>query len=219
MTLSGKSYPNSDARLAILLLAAGEGSRLGAVPKALLKKEGQTLLRRFCNSVQTLHPVQVVVITGFHAQAIECELESIELTQSLANLPIKVVRNLQPMLGQSSSVRLGLESLDSNYDCLLIALCDQPNVGSKEIGELLNQFKQCEEVQEIVLPMVDGLRGNPVLFSKRVIDQILAIPGMVCRPYMDQHPELVRAYKTENQAYILDVDTNDDIQKLGLDGI
>jgi len=33
---------------------------------------------------------------------------------------------------------------------------------------------------------------------------------------MDQHSELVKSYATENDAYILDVDTQDDIQKLGL---
>jgi len=39
---------------------------------------------------------------------------------------------------------------------------------------------------------------------------------MVCRTYMDQYPELVKTYATDHDAYILDVDTQDDIQKLGL---
>jgi hypothetical protein len=36
---------------------------------------------------------------------------------------------------------------------------------------------------------------------------------------MDQHPELVKLFATENQAYLMDVDTPADIQKLGLDPI
>ena len=47
MTISGESIKNPKLRLAILLLAAGEGSRLGGLPKALLKKEGESLLSRF----------------------------------------------------------------------------------------------------------------------------------------------------------------------------
>jgi molybdenum cofactor cytidylyltransferase/nicotine blue oxidoreductase len=98
-------------------------------------------------------------------------------------------------------------------------LCDQPNVGASEIEVLLNQFHQRTPHQEIIMPMVNGQRGNPVLFSKAVIQRVLAIPGMVCRPYMDQHPELVKTVASDNQAYLQDVDTQADIQNLGLDRI
>ena len=37
----------SDSKLAIILLAAGEGSRLGFYPKALLEKNGTPLIKRF----------------------------------------------------------------------------------------------------------------------------------------------------------------------------
>jgi len=73
--------------------------------------------------------------------------------------------------------------------------------------------------QEIILPMTNGQRGNPVLFSKKVIDDILKIPGMVPRAFIDKHPRLVKTFETDNQAYIMDADTQADIQKLGLDAI
>ena len=116
-------------------------------------------------------------------------------------------------------MRLGIESVKSQYDVLLIALCDQPNIGKQEIESLLEQFKQRFTEQEIILPMVNGQRGNPVLFSRAEIQKILAIPNMVCRPYMDNHPELVKIFLTDNQAYLQDVDTQVDIQKLGIDSI
>ncbi|QWD67169.1 NTP transferase domain-containing protein [Polynucleobacter sp. MWH-Aus1W21] len=216
MTISGESFKNPKLRLAVLLLAAGEGSRLGGIPKALLKKEGDTLLRRFLRSIECLNPVETLVITGFYADAIEAEIHSIK--QKTGN-SISIIKNLNPELGQSSSVRLGLESLKSDYDVLLVALCDQPNIGVSEIEDLLEQFNQAGFNKEIVLPMVNGGRGNPVLFSKKVIEEILATPKMVCRPFMDQHPALVKVFETNNQAYLLDVDTQADIQKLGLDPI
>jgi len=122
-------------------------------------------------------------------------------------------------MGQASSVRLGITSLKSDYDVLLIALCDQPNIGADEIDALLERFNQLSKGQEIVLPMVNQQRGNPVLFSRKVMNQILVTPEMVCRSYMDQHPEIVHGFITDNQAYVLDVDTLSDIQKLGLDSI
>jgi len=212
MTFTGKSPQNSHLRLAILLLAAGEGGRLGGHPKALLKKDGRTLLRSFMTCVQEIAPVELVIVTGFYAQAIEAEIESCQIL----NLPIQVVRNPNPQLGQASSVRLGLEALRSVYDVLLVALSDQPNIGSSEIGMLLEQFDHRDTDEEIVLPRVNGQRGNPVLFSKKAVEDILSIPGMVCRPYMDQHPDKVKIFETDSTAFILDVDTEEDIQKLGI---
>jgi CTP:molybdopterin cytidylyltransferase MocA len=212
MTLTGKSSQNPRLRLAILLLAAGEGSRLGGHPKALLKKDGKTLLQSFISCVQGIAPVEVVIVTGFYAQAIESEIESCDIL----NLPVQVVRNSNPQAGQASSVRLGLEALKANYDVLLVALSDQPNIGSAEIGALLDQYRHRDAHQEIILPQVNGQRGNPVLFSKKAVEAILSMPGMVCRPYMDQNPALVKIYETDNTAFILDVDTEADIQKLGI---
>ena len=209
-------HPTSDStslRLAILLLAAGQGSRLGSHPKCLLKKSAHSLLKRFCDSAKALHTIELVVVTGFHAQIIEEHLQSF---QKDLNLPIKVVRNPNPEKGQTSSIRLGLESIVSDYDVLLVALSDQPEIGSAEIEALLTEFQTKDVEQEIILPMVNGQRGNPVLFSKKSIEAILLIPDMVCRPYMDAHPEKVRQFSTHHQAYLEDVDTVKDMQRLGV---
>jgi molybdenum cofactor cytidylyltransferase len=205
----GKS-PNSSIRLAVLLLAAGEGSRLGSHPKALLKRNGQSLLRRFCSSLAVFEPVEFIVVTGFHADLIESEIHSIE---QASPFPINVVRNVSSKDGQATSVRLGLESLHSQYDVLLVALSDQPGIGAPEVQALLDEYSHKENDQEVILPIVDQRRGNPVLFSYAAVNDILAIPGMVCRPYMDKHPEQVRLLKTHLQAFVLDVDTFEDIQR------
>jgi len=214
MNLSSASSKNPKVRLAILILAAGEGRRLGGYPKALLMKDGSSVLKRFIHSIQEFDPVETSAVTGFYSDEIELEIQSIH--KGMKN-SITVIRNPNPAAGQSSSVRLGLESLQSDFDILLIALCDQPNIGAQEIESLLEQFNQREPNQEIVLPIVNGQRGNPVLFSKAVIQRVLAIPGTVCRPFMDMHPELVKAFDTSNNAFILDADTEDDIQNLGLE--
>ena len=212
MNLAGKTSPTDHVRLAILLLAAGEGSRLGGIPKALLKKNGATLLRSFIETAQEMNPIDIVIVTGFHAEAIEEEIN----TMVAWHLPIQVMRNANPQDGQSSSVRLGLEALKSDYDALLVALSDQPNIQAAELQSLLKEFMHREANQEVVLPKVNGQRGNPVLFSKTAVKAILSVPGMVCRSYVDQNPELVKIYDTNNLAFILDVDTEADLQKLGI---
>ena len=204
---------SSNLRVAIVLLAAGEGSRMGSVPKALLQKDGKTLLERFCTAVKTLHPVEFIVITGFHATPIEQELNRLA---KLMGLSITIVHNQNASTGQASSVRLALESLDSAFDVVAMCLSDQPQIGEDELIALLNQFVDRDPHQDVVMPIVGGQRGNPVLFSKKAIDEMLQIPGMVCRSFMDQHPNRIKMFNSDNEAYILDVDTVADIQKLGI---
>ncbi|AKD25342.1 putative MobA-related protein [Polynucleobacter duraquae] len=210
MTSSSPSAHDSQLRIAVLLLAAGEGSRLGSHPKALLHRDGKTLLELFSSAIQGFSPVECIVVTGFHAQLIESEIA--KMNPSLTH-PMKIIRNGSPEEGQPSSVRLGLESLRTNFDVLLVALSDQPEVGAKEIQELLDEYAKRKDGQEIILPMVDGRRGNPVLFSYKAVLDVLAQPGMVCRDYMDTHPDKVRAMHTSNQAFVMDVDTTEDIQR------
>lgn len=208
---SSDTYP---LRLAVLLLAAGQGSRLGSHPKALLKQSGVTLLKRLLDAIQPFNPVEFIVVTGFHGEAIE---QSLAQMDSPFSRSIRLLCNPTPGVGQASSVRLGIEGLRSNFDALLIALSDQPAITSAEIGQLISAFSQRSPDKEIVLPMVDGQRGNPVLFSKKAIQNTVAIPDLSCRAYMDAHPEQVQLWHTNNIAFVCDVDTPEDMQKYQLD--
>lgn len=210
-TDSNDSHP---LRLAVLLLAAGQGSRLGSHPKALLKQAGVTLLNRLLDAVQPFNPIEFIVVTGFHGDAIEQALAQMESPFSQS---IRLLRNPNPDVGQASSVRLGIEALQSNFDVLLIALSDQPAITTTEIGQLLTTFSQRSAGKEIVLPMVDGQRGNPVVFSKKALQNTVAIPDLSCRAYMDAHPEQVQLWHTDNAAFICDVDTPEDMKKYQLD--
>jgi len=154
------------------------------------------------------------VVTGFHGDAIEQSLAQMDSSFSRS---IRLLRNPNPEVGQASSVRLGIEALHSNFDALLIALSDQPAITTTEIGQLLSVFSQRSAGKEIVLPMVDGQRGNPVVFSKKALQNTVAIPDLSCRAYMDAHPEQVQLWQTNNTAFVSDVDTLEDMKKHQLD--
>jgi CTP:molybdopterin cytidylyltransferase MocA len=209
-----KSSHTLPLRLAVLLLAAGQGSRLGSRPKALLKQNGVTLLKRLFDAVQPFNPVEFIAVTGFHGDAIE---EAFAQMDSPFSQSIRLLRNPAPESGQASSVRLGIEALHGHFDVLLIALSDQPAITSAEVSQLLSAFLQRSEGTEMLLPMVHGQRGNPVLFSKQALQSTVAVPDLSCRAYMDAHPEQVQVWHTDNDAFICDVDTPQDMQKYQLD--
>jgi molybdenum cofactor cytidylyltransferase/nicotine blue oxidoreductase len=154
--------------------------------------------------------VEFIAVTGFHGDAIE---QALAQMNSPFSRSIRFLRNPNPEMGQASSVRLGIEALQSNFDILLIALSDQPAITTAEVSQLLGAFSQRSAGTEIVLPMVRGQRGNPVLFSKQALKNTLAVADLTCRAYMDANPEQVEIWHTENEAFIWDVDTPHDMKK------
>lgn len=190
-------------RVGAVLLAAGEGSRLGSVPKCLLRLQGVPLINRHLIALSGGGIDEVVVVTGYHHADIEPAVET---------FPVTVVRNPNPEAGQQSSVRLGLETLGTKFDLILVVLADQPLLGSAELTELIAAFKRRPPGAAIVYPEVKGQRGNPVVFSGEVIADLLATNQKIgCRKFIDDNPLLVHKHLTDNDRFILDIDTPEDL--------
>ena len=195
------------SRLAILLLAAGQGNRLGNVPKALLKKEGIPLIQRFWQEASSLNAIESISVLGFYAVQIK----------PLAKQYSRVVINQQAEEGHASSVRLGLESLHTNFDLLLITLVDQPRMTQASLELLIDALEgQGDEIDALV-PLCQGQRGNPIVMRRRAVLEILNTPVQTPRQWLDQHPKRVCFYETQQDTFIADVDTLDDINREGLE--
>ena len=203
MVVTSENSLKSGLRVAAVLLAAGQGSRMGYVPKAMLRLEGVYLVQRHLSALREAGIHDVVVVTGFYHEQVEPVVQS---------FPVKTVRNPRPEAGQPGSVRLGLETLGDRFDAVLMVLCDQPLIDAQDIHALIDEYQK-NGIGRIVVPRVGRQRGNPVVFSGKVISEILAQgKDMYCRKYMDDHPELVVFFDTNNQHYVLDVDTVSDLR-------
>lgn len=190
-------------RVGAVLLAAGEGSRMGGVPKCLLSLAGVPLINRHLIAMSGAGVDEVVVVTGhYHAQ----------VEPAVVSFPVTIVRNPDPGAGQQSSVRLGIEALGSKFDLVIVALADQPLVGNAELTELISAFKKRPPGTQIVYPEVNGQRGNPVLFAGELVAEMLESGRLVaCRKFINEHPQLVHVHHTDNDRFVLDLDTPEDI--------
>ena len=125
------------------------------------------------------------------------------------------VRNPNPDAGQVSSLRLGLATLAGKLDAALVALADQPLIGAGDINDLIGAYKKRPPGTEVVQPSVNGLPGNPVVFSQSVREAILQGQADVgCRQWQAAHPQQVFHWETSNTRYRTDVDTPEDIEAL-----
>ncbi len=200
---AGDSCPT--LKIGVVLLAAGEGSRLGCIPKSLIQLQGQTLIQHHLQTLQEVGIDDVVVVTGFYYQ----EIESV-----LHDHAIKIVRNPAPEEGQQISVRLGLKALSKDCDLILVMLADQPLLNRDDLLELISAYKHRPINKLVVLPEVHEQRGNPVCFSAELIYAMLTSPQKISfRNYIDQNPESIHRHLTTNEHFVIDLDTHDDVKQ------
>jgi CTP:molybdopterin cytidylyltransferase MocA len=65
-----------------------------------------------------------------------------------------------------------------------------------------------------MFPEVNGERGNPVIFTQEVREQILSGElNLGCRQWQGKHPEQVHPLVTQNRRYRVDIDTQEDIER------
>jgi molybdenum cofactor cytidylyltransferase len=206
--MKGGSGLYSRVMVGAVLLAAGSGSRMGHRPKSLLELGGVPLIRRQLIALSGAGVDEVVVVLGHYAERIE---------EAVKEFPVTLVRNPEPDAGQISSLRLGLKALSPKLDAVLVALADQPLINSQDINDLIGAYKKRPAGAQVVQPMVDGLPGNPVMFSAEVRDQILLSDANVgCRQWQAAHPAQVHAWLSSNNRYRTDVDTPEDIEALAV---
>ena len=189
-----------------VLLAAGQGSRIGNRPKCLLELGGVPLIRRQLIALSGAGVDEVVVVLGHYADEIEPLLQ---------DFPVTIVRNDAPQLGQISSLRLGLASLTGKLDAVAVALADQPLINAQDITALIAAYKKRPPETHVVQPLLGDQIGNPVMFSDTVKADILTGDANVgCKQWQAANPTRVYRWPTDTKRYITDIDTAEDIERL-----
>lgn len=199
----GGLYPR--LRIGAVLLAAGEGRRMGGVAKPLIRLQGVPLISRQLVALSGAGVDEVVVVTGFARHAVEEQVRSFVVT---------LAHNEAHADGQQGSVRVGLAALEGPFDAVIVMPADQPLIGASDLTELIGAFKK-RSSGHIVVPVVDGQRGNPIILDEVALAQILASDTHLgCRHLIERRPELVHAHATANSRFVTDLDTLDDVEQL-----
>jgi CTP:molybdopterin cytidylyltransferase MocA len=199
----GGLYPR--LRIGAVLLAAGAGRRMGGVAKSLIRLQGVPLVSRQLVALSGAGVDEVVVVTGHARNAVE---------DAMRGFVVTLAHNDAHADGQQSSVRVGLQALSGPFDATIILLADQPLIGASDLIELIGAFKK-RAGGHVVVPVVEGRRGNPVVLDEEAVARILASDtNLGCRHLIERQPELVHAYETSNERFVTDLDTVDDVDRL-----
>jgi len=126
---------------------------------------------------------------------------------------LKTIFNSSPERGQSQSMKLGIEASSLDTEAFMFFVGDQPLLDSKTIDKIIDVFK--ESNKEIIVPLYNGKRGTPTLFSSKLRDRLLEIDGdSGGRKVIMDMPDKVEYISIENYRVGLDMDTWDEYQQL-----
>ncbi|MDB5242110.1 MAG: 4-diphosphocytidyl-2C-methyl-D-erythritol synthase [Spirosoma sp.] len=153
----------------MIILAAGDSSRMGGEPKQLLAYKGQSLMRRVTETALALKRGPVVVVLGANRE---------QIVPELAGLPITLVDNPSWPTGQASSLKTGLAALyltHKDIDAVLVLHTDQPMVS---VGLLIHMLEVGQDNGTgIVACRYDTQVSVPALFSRDYIAELLQLEG------------------------------------------
>jgi CTP:molybdopterin cytidylyltransferase MocA len=195
-TGGGEGQPGH-SRVAGLLLAAGEGSRLGR-PKALVEIGGRTLAERAVALLRDGGADPVVMVTG----------------AAQVSLPgVITAHNPDWQTGMGSSLREGLQTLPADRDAVVIALVDQPLIGPEVVRRLIAAFTHGAEV---AVACYAGQPRNPVLISRaHWAEAAAAAQGDAgARGFLRASRDLVTAVECGDLGRPDDLDTPEDLDRI-----
>ncbi|MGB9434704.1 MAG: nucleotidyltransferase family protein [Candidatus Acidiferrum sp.] len=190
--------------LAAVILSGGASRRMGS-PKALLPYQGRPFLEHLLGV--TRHPKIGVrrVVLGAHAEPI---------AKAVALNPEEVVVNADWERGQLSSIQAALRSLPSGTDGILLCLVDHPLISQSLVDGLVNQFYATRA--PVVLPVFEGRRGHPVIFSAVLYDELEHAPlEQGARSVVWAHKANVSEYITTEEGCVVNLNDPDTFARFG----
>ncbi|HEX5234381.1 MAG TPA: nucleotidyltransferase family protein [Silvibacterium sp.] len=195
----------SDSQLSAIVLAAGRSARMGEA-KQLLRLGGRTVLERTLENVRGAALEKMILVLGFSAETIREQISEALLED------VTVVVNRDFEQGMASSLRKGLSAVAPGMNAGLIVLADQPFVRPETMRLLVERYRCCEA--EIVIPVHEGRRGNPVVLDWAVFPEAMALEGDTgCRAIFGKHAKGIVEVEVDDPGILLDIDSREDYER------
>jgi molybdenum cofactor cytidylyltransferase len=189
--------PPARPRIAAIILAAGQSRRMGQ-NKLLIEIDGSSLIERAVDRALATQADPVIVVLGHQAD---------DIAARLAGRPIVLVENPDYAQGLSTSLKRGLSAVPDAADGAIICLADMPDVAPQLVDRLIAGFDPGEG-HEIILPVRNGKRGNPVLWGRRFFPELRNIGGDTgARHLIGGYWDYVMEIEAVDDGVLIDLDT------------
>jgi molybdenum cofactor cytidylyltransferase len=163
---------NEQSNVAIIVLAAGQSSRLGQM-KQLVSIKGKSLIE---NQLEQALKVsnKVYCVLGFNAD---------EIKSRINHLPIKTIINHNFFDGMASSIAAGVAALPADTSAAMIVLVDQWQLTSFDLNNHISNWQINSDVIVVAQSTETSKQvgreniGPPVIFPQQYFSKLIALTG------------------------------------------
>lgn len=163
-------------------------------PKALLDYRGETFLHRLVRIFR-----------------VYCEDVLVVASQPLPGCEARTVINPQPERGMLSSLQCGLFALNPGAPAAAFTAVDIPAIAESTVEQVVAGWSG----ELLRIPRHRGRRGHPVLMSRQLVPEFLALPASEqARTIVHRHESEIVYVDVDDPGILADVDTPADYEQL-----
>ena len=182
--------------IAVVILAAGRSTRFGSQKMTHRLADGKTILQTCIEQYQKVFSDVTVVISNDST-----------IERSIKDTNVNIVFAEHAHKGMSQSLIAGIQA-QINADAWLIGLGDMPYVKTNTLEKFVSQSIK----NNIIVPVCDGRRGNPVIFGCDFQAELLALEGDVgAKQIIELNQSRVLKVQVDDQGIFHDIDCTEDI--------
>lgn len=191
-------------KIVILILAAGNSSRMGAIKQLLPWQEG-TLIENAIKQAKASIASDVIVVLGANHQKIE---------QKINHQNAILVINDTWESGLGSSIACGINYIDKslkNTDAVLVMLADQPLIKTEFLNHMMRKFINGNT--NIVATKYEQKAGVPAIFGSDYFKELSTLSNdFGAKMILEKNKSLILLL--EAQGITFDVDSPEDYDRI-----
>ena len=189
--------------ISAIILAAGEGKRIGAT-KALLNWGNENLINYQINSLSHESITEKIVVVGS---------ESEKVKKAILRNEIKIAENNDYLSGKTSSIKKGISFIGNDQNDILLIAVDQPRTEDL-INKVVNFHITNPLDKKISMPYKEGHGGHPIIFSNFFLNDLSKIKeeSFGIREIIKNNTESIIRFKTTDVSSNIDINTSEDYE-------
>ncbi|MEM4487278.1 MAG: nucleotidyltransferase family protein [Desulfurococcaceae archaeon] len=187
-----------------IVLAAGESARFPSNKLLYIYQDKPIILQTLSNIVNSRSVRDIIVVTGYQHEAIERIIKG-------SGIKAYVVYNPDYRKGMSYSIKVGVNYILEKLDMPCGIMINPGDVAWVHPGIytlIAGKFLEDPHAHSIVVAAYRGRRGHPVIFSSKVINDLLSITEekLGLKEVINKYRYDTLVVETEYPGVLLDLD-------------
>lgn len=156
------------------------------------------------------HTVRIIKNCRFYDRVVVArDLELIKISRRMG---VKTVRNFKAYLGQSESIKIGIDSVQKSQGYMFFTV-DQPFINENMVNTIIHKFKCNADC--ITVPQFENRSGSPVIFPSRFVHDLKGLTGDCGgRSLIKKYKDSIVYVNVREGNLLEDIDTLEDYRRL-----